>query len=225
MSIIGVHNMNMFDFFINKLKNIIRIGYISLNNSDDSKDRHIYTVSQYNSQFNSYAIYPYGISANAPENSQAVIFNIQDSQGVTACIPVNHKERFKNLNTGEVKIGNFVKKNNIFFDKDGNVIITSTNKKDAKIELDSDNIKFTFDNTTITLESDSINLNLGNKSILLDSSNIELNYDGATLTLNSSQLTSSVPIIAPNITLNGVDFNSHIHGGVQSGGSTTSTPQ
>ena len=93
--------MNIIDFFINKFKNIIRIGYISLNNSEDSKDRHVYTVGHYDSQFNSYGIYPYGISANAPANSQAVIFNIQDSQGVTACIPVNHKERFKNLNNEE----------------------------------------------------------------------------------------------------------------------------
>jgi len=191
--------MNIVDFFINKFKNIIRIGYISLDNSDDSKDRHIYTVSQYNSQFNSYAIYPYGISANAPQNSQAVIFNIQDSQGITSCIPVNHKERFKNLNTGEVKVGNFIKKNNIFFDKNGNVIITSTNKKDAKIELNNEDIKFTFENNTITLKDDSIILNSGNTSVVLDDSNIKLDYNGATLTLNGSSLISSVPISAPNI--------------------------
>jgi len=190
--------MNILDFVINKFKNIIRIGYISLDNINDSESRHIYSVSHADAQFNSYAIYPYGLSANAPsQDTQAVIFNIQDSQGVTACIPVNQKDRFRGLKVGEVKIGNYIKKNNIFFNEKGGVEITSTSDefiiktKDGIIEISKDNI--------------------------------QLKYKNATLTLNDQKLVSSVPIEAPSFTDSNTNLSTHTH--IESGGGTTGQPQ
>ena len=190
--------MNILDFLINKFKNIIRIGYISLDNMEDNESRHVYSVSHANAQFNSYAIYPYGISANAPsQDTQAVIFNIQDSQGVTACIPVNQKNRFKNLKVGEVKVGNYIKKNNIFFNEKGSVEIISIN---------NDFIIKTKDNV-----------------IEITDNYIKLKYHNATLILNNEKLVSNVPIEAPSFTDSNTNLSSHTH--IDSQGGTTSSPQ
>lgn len=167
--------MMYLNLILNKFKNIIKIAYISLNNTDDSTDRHINTISSYGGQYNTMAVYPYGISANAPANtSQTLTFSIQDSKGVTASIPFNQTERFKNLEPNEVKIGNFIQKNNIFFDINGNVIIESTNNGNAKIELNGDNIKLYYGNATLILNDSELVSSVPIKAPSFSDNNVNL---------------------------------------------------
>jgi hypothetical protein len=58
--------------------------------------------------------------------------------------------------------------------------------------------------------------------VRIDSNSVELGAGGATLKLTSSSLACSVPITAPNLITDNMDVNEHVHGGVESGGSSTS---
>jgi len=59
--------------------------------------------------------------------------------------------------------------------------------------------------------------------VRIDDNSVELGAGGATLKLTSDKLTSSVPIHAPNLITDQFDTNAHVHGGVESGGSSTGT--
>lgn len=57
----------------------------------------------------------------------------------------------------------------------------------------------------------------------LNPSSINMQAAGATLTLSGGGLNCSVPITAPNLITDKMNVNTHVHGGVESGGSSTST--
>ena len=57
----------------------------------------------------------------------------------------------------------------------------------------------------------------------LNPSSINMQAAGATLTLSGGGLNCSVPITAPNLITSKMNVNTHVHGGVESGGSSTST--
>lgn len=59
--------------------------------------------------------------------------------------------------------------------------------------------------------------------VRIDDSSVELGAGGATLKLTASGLNCSVPITAPNVITDKMDVNTHVHGGVESGGSSTGT--
>lgn len=163
----------MLNNIISRIKNMIKIGFISLNNNDDSTDRHIMSVSYMDKQLRCYGVYPYGLSANAPANTtQAICFNVFGSDSNVAAIPVNQEMRFKNLKTGEVQIGNFINKSNIHFQETSDITITSNGKLTANVK---DNVEI---------------ISTGNE--------IKLQVGSATLTLTDSLLVSSVPIQAPS---------------------------
>lgn len=57
----------------------------------------------------------------------------------------------------------------------------------------------------------------------LNPSSINMQAAGATLTLSGGGLNCSVPITAPNLITSKMNVNTHVHGGVESGGSSTGT--
>jgi len=193
-----------FNQIIQKFKNIIRIGFISIDSNDDSGDRHICTVSQYGRQIPSFAAYPYGMSANAPSStSQALIFNIQDSQGVTACIPINQQKRFKDLKVGEAQFGNFITKSNTHYKENGDISITAPKGQ---------SITFTVGAATLTLTP----------TALISSVPIQApSFSGASGGI--AVMTSGLDAGTNPITSKGVDLSSHVHSDPQGG--TTGAPQ
>jgi hypothetical protein len=222
----------MFSKILDKLKNMVRMCYVSLPTTDDSNDRHIVTLSQWGRQFNSFAVYPYGLSANAPDQTtQALVFNIGDSQAVTACIPTNHQIRFKDLNPGEVKLGNYLTTSNTYYQETGDITTTSVANLNDNVQNDIV-IQCGGDKTVI----------VGGGVTITANDPITLNVGSAQLQLTSSLLISNVPIQAPDyqgtsgsiaimnsglnvgtnqLLANSVNLTSHIHTG-DSGGNTGS---
>src|SRR5690349_2108707 len=78
-------------------------------------------------------IYPYGLFAQAPVNSLALVFSIQGNEENLAGIVYAYRDRFKNLKEGEVLLGNILTGSFIKFDKDGNIEINS--KKDVNVTI------------------------------------------------------------------------------------------
>lgn len=62
-----------------------------------------------------------------------------------------------------------------------------------------------------TLTASGVTVTLGSNEVSLTSSEIQLKVGSATLTLSSSGLTSSVPITAPDATLDSIQFSTHVH--------------
>lgn len=185
----------MFDKIITRLKNMVRIGYVSLP-TDDSGDRHIVTVSKNDKQYQTFAVYPYGFSANAPiDTSQAITFNIGDSNANIASIPVNHKLRFKNLKSGEVKTGNPVTTSNTYYQASGDITISSVGNVFENVAQD---ITITASGKMTSNITGNVEVNSQGEVKITSPSKITLQVGGATVVLTSSLLTSSVPIQAPS---------------------------
>jgi len=186
----------MFDKIITRLKNMIRIGYVSLPTTDDSGDRHIVTVSKNSKQFPVFAVYPYGFSANAPvDTSQVVCFNVGDSNANVCGIPVNQKIRFKDLKAGEVKTGNFLTTSNTYYESSGDITITSVGNLFENIAQD---ITITANGKMTSNITGNVEVNSQGEVKITSPSKITLQVGGATVVLTSSLLTSSVPIQAPS---------------------------
>lgn len=185
----------MFEKILNRIKNMVRLGYVSLP-TDDSGDRHIVTVSKNDKQYPVYAAYPYGFSANAPvDTSQVLTFNINDSNANVAGIPVNQKLRFKNLQSGEVKTGNFVTTSNTYYQSSGDITITSVGNLFENIAQD---ITITASGKMTSNITGNVEVNSQGEVKITSPSKITLQVGGATVVLTSSLLMSSVPIQAPS---------------------------
>ena len=125
---------------INTIRNMIKRAYVSLVHKDDK----IYSYAQISylgSTLDAETLYPYGMNANAPLNSAAVVFNIQTDEGNRVCICYTPDRRFKDLKEGEVQIGNALTQASIMFSEDGKIKIVT----DADIEITAPTIKLTGD--------------------------------------------------------------------------------
>lgn len=71
--------------------------------------------------------------------------------------------------------------------------------------------------------TDGVELHGKGNHVRIDSDSVELGAGGATLKLTGGGLNCSVPITAPNLITDKMNINTHVHGGVQSGGSSTGT--
>ena len=70
--------------------------------------------------------------------------------------------------------------------------------------------------------TEGVELHGNGNHVRIDDSSVELGAGGATLKLTASGLNCSVPITAPNVITDNLNVNTHVHGGVESGGSSTS---
>lgn len=71
--------------------------------------------------------------------------------------------------------------------------------------------------------TEGVELHGNGNHVRIDDSSVELGAGGATLKLTSSGLNCSVPITAPNVITDKMNVNTHVHGGVESGSSSTGT--
>ena len=78
-------------------------------------------------------VLPYGVCANAPTGSNAVLFSLGGSSLNKLGIPYNVENRFRDLKEGEVQIGNFVEKCSIKFNEDGGIEVIA--KDDQEITI------------------------------------------------------------------------------------------
>lgn len=185
--------------------------------SDDTGSRPELVVSYQNRQIKTYPIYTYGYSCVPPVGqTQAVIAQIASSDSNTVSFASSPQIRFKNLQSGEVKVGNYLTNSFVFFRQDKTIEI---NASQSVIIQAAESVTVNASQSVTVTSSGAVTIN-GADSIIL-------NVGAATLTLTETTLTSSVPIEAPGFTIQpgGLDFGSHVHGGVTTGVGLTGGPQ
>lgn len=118
---------------ISKMFNLIKRGIITLTTKDDS-DFQICQVEYLGKVKNIELVLPYGLYANPQEQSLVLMFNIGANEENISGIPYNPYNRFKNLEKGEVVVGNpntgakihFKANGDIDIETDGAININST---------------------------------------------------------------------------------------------------
>lgn len=143
-------------------------------------------------------ILPYGLSSLEPQGYFILLFNSQGQEAVKFGIPSAMKNRLKNLSQGEVAIYNSVTGHYVYIKADGSVEINTDTLIDGDL--------------TVT----------GNVQI-----DGNLNVDGNTTvggTLGVTGATTLTTVTATSITIGGINFGTHVHGGVDTGSFNTGGP-
>lgn len=118
-----------------KKRTTVRNGFIASGRSDS--ERFPVGTSKSNTVSSSFTeLYPYGYSANPPASSGVTLFEVLDNSKHLVGIPYEPDTRFKNLNPGEVQLGNQTTGSSIKFSNDGQMI-TITNGNNT-ITVDGD---------------------------------------------------------------------------------------
>ncbi len=107
-------------------------------------------------------LWPYGMYGNVPLNSLCLTLSVGGEEGNKVTFPSRaHTRTRRRTRAGEVGVGNQVAKSDIFFDADGNVIITVPGDKrvtvvgDCKLTV-TGNVTITGGNVTIESTTTSI---------------------------------------------------------------------
>lgn len=155
-------------YLYTKILNIVKRAFVSQSLTDD-KSSGIVQVSYFGKTGVSEVISPYGLSVRLPTGIQVLLFAVQSQENNRACIGYSQKDRFKDLEEGEVVIGNPLTRSFIKFDIDGNIEIESTGKIDIKSAKDvtidvtgTVDLKATGD---VTVDSPKVNLGIGGPPI------------------------------------------------------------
>ena len=109
----------------NKLFNLIKRGILTLSSKDDANFQ-IVQVTYLGKTQNVEVVTPYGLYSNPKEQSVALLFNVNGQEENMSAILYNPYNRFKNLKTGEVIIGNPEASTKIYFQENGDINIEST---------------------------------------------------------------------------------------------------
>jgi len=114
----------------------------SLKEVDDTTPYRRAVVEVYGKKTEVLLFTPYGISTNPPVDSLGVVFQTTGNEGVKYSMMDNAVARFKNLEPGEVQLGNYGL-GSVKFAKDGNIIINSdsatiTMEPGGAITIDTD---------------------------------------------------------------------------------------
>jgi len=145
-------------------------------------------------------IVPYPLVGNPTINALGIKMNIGASEGNRVAIMHDPKNRLKGLKEGEGGLFNALTKDHILLLDDG-ISILSNGTLDIEITGDV--------NLTVN----------GNVNLVAQTTNVtgNVNIDGDLTVTGDSTATDHIS--------GGISGNSHVHGGVQSGGSTTLVPQ
>ncbi|MFA5369083.1 MAG: hypothetical protein WC303_03760 [Candidatus Paceibacterota bacterium] len=198
---------------VTKISNLIKRGYITLTNSDESSvaycqvsylDEKIETIE---------SIYPYGLSANAPLNNIVLLFNVNGSESNLAGIPYSQSNRFKNLKPGEVAIGSPMSGSYIKFNESKDITVYTSenfisNSKSYSLTTTDYSVTSTYysiSNGNITAASLTANNLSANKTVLTDgnkklissaTTSTELGYLSGVTSDIQTQLNGKEPTLA-----------------------------
>lgn len=132
----------MYKKIYNKIKNLIKFGYVSLETTD-SGDYPVAQVTYFGKTLPVEIITPYGLYVNLPENTKVVLWNINANEENQVAIGFSQQDRFKNLESGEVLVGNPKTGSYIKLKANGSIEIESKDKIDITVngEVDIDAAK------------------------------------------------------------------------------------
>jgi len=112
----------MYRKLLNKIINIVKFGYVS-RSSSDSGDYPVTQITYLGKTVPVEIISPYGLYSNLAEGTKAVVFNIGSNEENQVAIGFSQNDRFKNLKSGEVVVGNPKTGSYIKFNSDGSVLM------------------------------------------------------------------------------------------------------
>lgn len=132
----------------------IKRALVTLSSKDNEKFQRM-QVQYFGKTTNIEVLFPYGLNANPPEGSLALLIPINnDDSNMTAFI-YDPTTRFKDLKQGEVAIGNPTTKARIEFSEDGSINIIKNETTSIKINEDG----------SVDINSTQINLGTGGPAI------------------------------------------------------------
>lgn len=191
---------------MNRIRNIVKRARLSLVGDDDlpfaqSQAEFSGTTADYQ------ALWPYGIHANAPVDSHLVLFQNEGKADDIFGFATAPALRQKNLRSGEVVIGNFVKGCKLFFNEDGDLIVTVPGDHEVTV---SGNVTINVSGTAdITVDGD----------VTMTAPNTEINSN---VTINGTLDVTGEANFTTDIFSNGKNIgDTHTHGGVQTGSGTS----
>jgi hypothetical protein len=100
---------------INKLRNIVKRGYITDSTTNDSSAYSVIQVSFHGKISNAENYYPYGYTAMPPEQTTVLLFGVSAQSDNLIGLPYMQSERWKGLEIGEVIFGNPITQSYIKF--------------------------------------------------------------------------------------------------------------
>lgn len=115
----------------NKLKTLTQIGVLikyknkQVDDIGDARTGYFYIAGRAQK---GYILSPYGLCSNPPLGSSGVAINVNGGGSYPTGIVDYPSQRFKDLEEGEVAIGNYNTGSYIKFDKDGNIRVYTTGK-------------------------------------------------------------------------------------------------
>ena len=185
----------MFDDVRAKIKNMIKRGFVS-KSMDDKEGISIAQVSYLGSIGISEILSPYGLNSRLPTGIQVAIFSVQGNENNRLSIGYSQTDRFKNLEEGEVVVGNPQTGANIKFKSDGSIYIKSIDP-------------VTIEAPSVTIINGSININ-GNADIKV---NGEATIDAAKTNLGIGGNEIARKGDAVVVDVGGTPYNGTITGG------------
>lgn len=142
---------------------------------------------------------PYGLSSLEPEGAFVFVINNQGKESSKFGIPSAMQLRLKGMKQGEVAIYNSNTETYVILKEDGTFEINCSGLIDGDVQISGD----------VQIDG---NLNVDGNTII-----------GGTLTVTGASTMAAVT--CTSITVNGLSFGAHVHGGVTTGSGTTGGPQ
>lgn len=206
-----------FTVIFGKLKNLIKIGWLSKNEKDDTiYPQALCSYSGKNTRVT--RLSPYGLCSQPPEGSLAVMLSNGSQESVKFAIIDDMVNRFKPLEKGEVCIYNYMTKSYLLFNKDGDIHMVCM--KDNIIQIVG-NMEATVQGDLTATVTGALTADAASAAIT--ASTITLNGD---VTVNGSftQSGGSSSSFSGGLDINGITFSTHVHTGVQTGSNNTGGP-
>jgi phage gp45-like len=173
---------------MSKFFNLIKRAVITRKTPDTGQATVAQVSWNNNTADNVESLTPYGYYMNPPVGSTGLMFSVMGQEENRAAIFNKPKIRFKNLEEGEVAIGNPITESVVKFLKNGDIDITCKNDQNVTVS----------GSVNITVTGDTNITTTGNTTI--DSTGNVSSTVGGTLTAN---VTGNTDITSPIVTING----------------------
>lgn len=134
----------------NKIRNLIK--RCALSKIDDSQSYQTAQVTYFDKIVDIETINPYGICSKAPAGSLGLMFSVMGQEENRAAIFNDQTNRFKDLQEGELVVGNYSTKSKIKFCANGDIEIFTN----ADINAQCANLNVTANTTTITAPTNTV---------------------------------------------------------------------
>jgi len=209
---------------LKRLLNLIRQAVTESGYNDSSK--YPLVEVSYNGK-TTYAVRlsPYGLCTNPPSSSNALLLSADGQESIQYAIIDHMPKRFRNLKEGEVVVFNYISKSYIYFKANGDIDIECKNNTNINVSGD---LSATIGGDATVDVSGSLEATAGDSAVIT-APTIELNGNVSvkgtfTQTGGGAANFSGSMTVTGDVTAQGTSLHTHVHSGVQSGGSNTGQP-